>query len=86
MTNGGKQHQTYGAAVEVLGDGKDESLALLNTLDLVRPLTGHLDGGLGGLGTSVHGQNHVIAKDIANLFSPLGENVVVESTGAQSQA
>ena len=76
---------TYSAAVEVVRDGKDESLALLNALDLVSPLAGNLDGSLGGLGASVHGQNHVVAKDIADLFSPLGEDVVVESAGAESE-
>lgn len=71
--------------MEVVRDGKDEGLVLLNALDLVSPLAGNLDGGLGGLGASVHGQNHVVAKDIADLFSPLGEDVIVESAGAESE-
>lgn len=72
--------------MEVVSDTEDESLAGLNALDLVRPLTGNLDGGLGSLSTSVHGQRHVVAEDIADLLRPAGEDIVVESTGAEGQA
>lgn len=76
---------TYCAAVEVFGNGKDESLALLNTLDLVCPFAGNLDGGLGGFGASVHRQHHVVSKDSAHLLRPLGEDIVVEGAGAQRE-
>ena len=57
----------------------------LDTLDLVRPLAGNLDGRLDRLGTSVHGQNHVVAEHLADLFGPAGEDIVVESARAEGQ-
>ncbi|KAI6751061.1 hypothetical protein HG530_013975 [Fusarium avenaceum] len=65
----------------------DESGSLLlgNALDLVCPLAGNLDGSLDGLCTSAHWQNHVVAKDAADLLSPLGKDIVVEGSGAESQ-
>lgn len=72
--------------MKVLGDAEDQGLALLNALDLVCPLAGNLDGRLGGLGTGVHGQHHVVAEDVADLFGPLGEDIVVEGARAQGQA
>lgn len=78
--------QTYSTAVEVVSNAEDEGLAGLNPLDLVCPLTGNLDGGLGSLSTSVHGQRHVVAKDITDLLGPSGEDIVVESAGAEGQA
>lgn len=71
--------------MEVVGDGKDEGLASLDALDLVRPLAGDLDGGLGSLSARVHGQDHVVAKDVANLLGPLGEDIVVEGAGAEGE-
>lgn len=66
--------------MEVLSSAKDQCLALFNTLDLVSPLTGNLDSSLSGLGTSVHGQHHVVAEDAADLLGPLGEDIVVEGS------
>lgn len=74
------RRNTYSSAVEVLSSAKDQCLALLNALDLVSPLAGNLDGSLRGLGTGVHGQHHVVAEDAADLFGPLGENIVVEGS------
>lgn len=71
--------------MEVVGDTEDKSLVLLNSLDFVSPLSGNLDSSLGGLYTSVHGQNHLVAKDLTNLLSPLREDIVVESSRRQSK-
>lgn len=72
--------------MEVVSDAENPSLVLLDAFDLVGPLAGNLDGSLGGLDTSVHRQDHVVAKDLANLLCPLGEDIVVKSAGAQGQA
>lgn len=77
---------TYGSTVKVLGNTKDPSLLLRNTLDLVRPLAGNLDGSLNGFSSSAHGQNHVVAENAADLLSPLGEDIVVEGPGAEGQS
>lgn len=71
--------------MEVLRSSKDESLIGRDTLDLVSPLAGELDGRLDSLSTSVHGQNHVVAKHLVDLLSPLGEDIVVEGAGAEGQ-
>ena len=76
---------TYCSAMEVLSGSKDKSLTLSNLLDLIGPLTSNLDGSLDGLGTSVHGQDHVVAESAAHLGSPDGEDVIVESARAQGQ-
>jgi hypothetical protein len=72
--------------VEVVSDAEDKSLVLLDSLDLVSPLSGNLDSGLGGLNTRVHGQDHLIAKDLANLLGPLGKYVIVKCSRGQRQA
>lgn len=72
--------------MEVVLDTKDPSLVLRNTLGLVRPLASDLDGSLDSFGASAHGEHHVVAKDVADLLSPLGEDIVVESSRAQGQA
>lgn len=72
--------------MEVLRNTKDPGFVLGNALDLVGPLASKLDGRLDSLGTSTHGQTHVVAKDVANLLGPLGEDIVVESARAQGEA
>lgn len=71
--------------MEVVLCAEDQSLVLLYTLNLVRPLASNLDSRLNGLGTSVHRENHIVAKHLPNLLRPLGEDIVVESTRAQCQ-
>ena len=72
--------------MEVLGNTKDPGLLLGNTLDFVSPLASDLDGSLNSLSASAHGQNHVVAKDAADLLGPLWEDIVVESSGAKCQS
>lgn len=71
--------------MKVVGDTKDESAALRHALDLVSPLAGDLDGGLDGLGPRVHGQDHVVAKDLPDLGGPDGKDIVVEGARAECQ-
>lgn len=77
---------TYRSAVEVVSDTEDKSLVLLNSLHFISPLPGNLDSGLGSFNASVHWQDHFVAKDLANLLSPLGEHIVVEGSRGQGQA
>lgn len=72
--------------MEVVLGAEHEGLVLGDTLYLVSPLTGDFDGSLNSLGTSVHRQNHVVAKDLADLLGPLGEDIVVESTRREREA
>jgi hypothetical protein len=71
--------------VEIFGSTKDQSLALWDTLHLVCPLPGNLDGRLDCLGTSVHGQNHVIAENFPDFLSPLWEDIVMECAGGEGK-
>lgn len=71
--------------MEVVDGGKDQRLVLLDALDLVSPLAGNLNGSLDGLGAGVHGQDHVVAEHGADLLSPLGEDIIVESARAESE-
>lgn len=71
--------------MEVLLGSKDQSLVGRNALDLVCPLPGDLDGSLDGLGARVHGESHVVAEHGVDLFGPLGEDIVVEGTGAEGE-
>lgn len=70
--------------MEVVLCAKHNSLVLGNALDLVSPFAGDLDAGLNSLGTSVHGQDHVEAEIACNKLGKAREDVIVESTGAQS--
>lgn len=72
--------------MEVVEGREDECLVLLDALDLVRPLAGNLDGRLNRLGARVHGQNHIVAKHLADLLSPLGKDVIVKGARAEGQA
>ena len=49
--------------MEVALHAEHDSLPFLDTLFLIGPLTGELDGRLDGLGTSVHGQHHIVFEE-----------------------
>jgi hypothetical protein len=72
--------------MEVLLDGKDQSLVLRNTLDLVPPLSRNLDGGFDSLSTSVHGEDHVETEQLRGILSEAWEHIVVECATAECQS
>ena len=69
----------------VLGT-KNHRLILWDSLNLISPLTRDLDACLDGFSTSVHGQDHVIAKELGDKLGESGENVIVEGAGAEGQS
>lgn len=77
---------TNSASVEVLSARKDDGFALWNLLLLVTPLARKLDGGLNSLGTSVHGEDLVIAKVLGDVFGILAKYIIVKRTRAQAEA
>ena len=76
----------YGSSVEVLLDREDQSLVLRDSFNLVSPLARNLDCGLNSLSTSVHGQDHVKAKQLRGVLSEAWEHIVVERATAESQS
>lgn len=72
--------------MEIVLSAQNDSLVLRNTLDLVPPLPSDLDARLDGFGAGVHGQDHVIAKELGDELGESGKHVIVEGTGAESQA
>lgn len=59
------------------------SLSLWDSLFSVSPLSCELDGGLDSLHTRVHGQNHVVSKQLGDLFSVGSEVGRVECSGRE---
>lgn len=72
--------------MEVVSHAEYMGLALWDPLDLVCPLSRDLDSCLNGLGTSVHGQHHIIAEEVADLCGPYGEHIIVKGSRAQREA
>jgi hypothetical protein len=72
--------------VEVLSHREDQSLILRYSLDLVAPLARDLDRSLHRLGSRVHGQDHVEAKQLGSILGEAGEHIVVECSAAECQA
>jgi hypothetical protein len=72
--------------MEVLLHGEDQGLILWNTLNLVSPFARNLDGCFDGLGTCVHGKDHVKAKQLGRILGEAGEDIIVEGTTAECQA
>lgn len=70
--------------MEVVLGAQDNRLVLWNTLDLVSPLASNLDTRLDGLGTGVHGQDHVEAEVAGDELGEAGEDVIVECARAKS--
>ena len=77
---------TYSATVEVLLCSKDEGFPLLDALYFISPLPRNLNCSLNGFCTSVHGQNHVVAKHFLDLLCPFWEHIIVESSTAEGQS
>ena len=65
---GGEADDGDGAAVEVVGADDDLGLAVGNAFDLVAPLARGFDGGLDRLGAGVHGQRHLEAGEVVEVF------------------
>lgn len=70
--------------MEVILCTQDDGFIFRNALDLVSPLAGDFDTCLDSLGAGVHRHDHVKAKVASNKLGKAGEDVIVESTGAQS--
>ena len=73
------------AAVEVVGAGDDLGPVLGNALLLVGPLAGRLDGRFDGLGAGVHGQDHLVASQVAELLGQQRPLVVAERARSEGQ-
>ena len=69
--------------MEVVLAGDDLGLVRCDTLLLIAPLAGGLDSGLDGLGARVHGQDHVVPGQGAELLGQHRPLVVAE--GARGQ-
>jgi hypothetical protein len=72
--------------MEVLRHREDQSLILRYSLDLVAPLARDLDRSLHRLGSRVHGQDQVEAKQLGGIFGEAWEDIVVECSAAERQA
>lgn len=57
-----------------------------NALDFISPFSRDLDSCFHGFCTSVHWEEHVIAKHFGHEFGESREDIVVESSAAQSQS
>lgn len=82
---GGHRDDTNGPSVKVTLDRKNLGLAVGNLLLLVTPFTSELDSSLYGLCTSVHRENHVVAKHGGDLLSKGAKVGGVESSGRESE-
>lgn len=80
------EDQTYRATVEIVLSTQNQGLVLRDALNLVPPLPRDLNARLDSLRAGVHGQNHVIAKELGDELGEFGEHVIVERAGAESQA
>lgn len=65
--------------MEITFNTENNGLTISDTLLLVGPLSGKLDGGLDGLGTGIHGQYHIILEEGGDLFCKLPEDGIIES-------
>lgn len=68
--------------MEVVFGTQDYRLILWNALDLVTPLARNLDARLDCLSASIHGQDHVVAKELGDEFGEPGEYIIVEGPRA----
>ena len=71
--------------VEVAVHDDDIGPFRVDLLDLDAPFAAHLDGGLDGLGTGVHREDHVLAGELGQLAGKLPEPVVEERAARQRQ-
>ena len=74
-----------GAAVEVTLAADDFHLVVGDAFFHHTPTAGQLQTCLVGLGTGVHGQHLVIAEIFGDIFLPLTQTVIVESTAREGQ-
>lgn len=75
--------ETYGTSVEVVLSTENNGLVFGDTFDLVTPLPSNLDAGFDGLGTRVHGEDHVKAKVLGDKLCKTGKYIIVEGTGTE---
>lgn len=64
---------------------EDDSLTLRDTLLLIGPLAGEFNRSFDSFGTSVHWQNHVVAKHGSNFLCVLPEDRVIECPRRQRE-
>jgi len=64
--------------MEVALHAEHDGLPFLNTLFLIGPLTGELNGRLDGFGTSVHRQDHVVLEEGGYLLGEGPEPRVIK--------
>jgi hypothetical protein len=81
----GKDRDSYSSTVEVLTHTENKGFVLGDAFRLVTPFSGDLDGGLDGLGTSVHGQNHVEVEILCDELGEPGEHIVVKCPRAECE-
>lgn len=78
-------NDSNGASVEVFSAGKNNGIAFRDVLLEVAPLAGELDGGLDGLGTSVHGEDLIETKVFGDVLGVLAKDVVVKGAGGEAK-
>jgi hypothetical protein len=71
--------------MEIAFNTENDCFAFRDTLLKVRPLPCEFNGGLDGLGASVHWQYHVIPKHLSDLLGKASEDAVIERTRRKSE-
>ena len=82
---GGEADDRYGPAVEIIGAGDNFRPVLGNSLFLICPLTGGLDGRFDRLGAGVHGQHHLVSGQVAELLGQERPLIIPEGPSRQRQ-
>lgn len=72
--------------MEVLFRTEYQGLVMRNALGFVSPLPRDLDSSLYSLSSSVHGQHHVEAKQLCDIFGKSWEHIVVKGSAAEGQS
>ena len=71
--------------MEIVLGTDNQRLVLWDSLNLISPLARDLDARLDGFSTGVHGQDHVITKELGDELGEPGKHIVVEGAGAEGQ-
>ena len=69
--------------MEVVGTGDDLLFAVLHALDLGAPKTGGLERGLHRFRAGVHGQDHVLARELRQALIEIAQVLAVERAAGQ---